>query len=432
LPHPIPFDVRQEILEGMEEWRKSLPPSPVPDDLTGIKPRVPDPRDWNLAHDADVREQQRVGFPESLDNSKLLTGTYNQGSTPSCVSHTAAGMSSGYEMQENNRWVWFDGPRMHRDTGDVNQGRWPDQIFGVCKERGMPLANSEERYKIEAYAFVEKGQGWADTIKAAVAAGKFVGLAMLIPSYFSYESSGGPTQGYHEVLICGYRPNAFLIKNSWGESWGKDGFGWIPIDYLTQANWQNGYVIAHALTDERTNPQPQPQPEPEPQPEPDPQPEPEPEPQPQPQPIGVKMRGILTGGGLEFVKAGSILVASGGGFSGNLQVEKIDGGPQPDPEPDPEPQPQPEPGDLTVDVILQRRQGVGGHWFSVKVEGPPATVAVKVLQNAVEMPLGSNVTLQTGSRWRGSYGVSGLVSGHWAVVRAEGDGHAGEKRLMVP
>lgn len=35
----------------------------------------------------------------------------------------------------------------------------------------------------------------------------------------------------HAVAIVGYDETGFLIKNSWGESWGDKGYGWVSFDY---------------------------------------------------------------------------------------------------------------------------------------------------------------------------------------------------------
>lgn len=35
----------------------------------------------------------------------------------------------------------------------------------------------------------------------------------------------------HAVTIVGYDENGFIFKNSWGESWGDKGYGWISFDY---------------------------------------------------------------------------------------------------------------------------------------------------------------------------------------------------------
>lgn len=42
-------------------------------------------------------------------------------------------------------------------------------------------------------------------------------------------------RGGHAVAIVGYTPDAFIIRNSWGLGWGKNGFGLASLDYAAQA-----------------------------------------------------------------------------------------------------------------------------------------------------------------------------------------------------
>jgi C1A family cysteine protease len=43
-------------------------------------------------------------------------------------------------------------------------------------------------------------------------------------------------QGRHAVVICGYSYSLaneqYLIKNSWGIGWGKDGYAWLTSEYI--------------------------------------------------------------------------------------------------------------------------------------------------------------------------------------------------------
>jgi len=46
--------------------------------------------------------------------------------------------------------------------------------------------------------------------------------------------------GGHAVAVVGYKldPNAFLIKNSFGSSWGDNGYCWMPFDYVLQQSFE--------------------------------------------------------------------------------------------------------------------------------------------------------------------------------------------------
>ena len=108
---------------------------------------------------------------------------------------------------------------------------------------------------------------------------------------------------YHALCAVGYDDNkaggAFLIMNSWGELWGKDGFTWVKYDDFAY------YVdcACELYADTQGTPlvvKPQPKPEPQHESEPQPQPQPQPEPQPEYSP------GIIIDNVTEKTLAGSI------------------------------------------------------------------------------------------------------------------------------
>ena len=148
-------------------------------------------------------------------------------------------------------------------TSDVVQslksvGSLPKKDFYVSSGTnlcpGIPLAASNltkaRQHKIEEYATLWSYQygydyGKIGKVKSSLAEGNPVVISMICPaSFHSIGSSGlwtptespdddtsGQKHGRHALCVVGYDNNkfggAFEIQNSWGTSWGNDGYCWV-------------------------------------------------------------------------------------------------------------------------------------------------------------------------------------------------------------
>lgn len=112
------------------------------------------------------------------------------------------------------------------------------------------------RYKAGNYARCTSVQ----EIKEALALGKPVALGIqCTPEIYEVERDLPyiplPDKlvliGGHAVVVVGYHDNLshdghtghLLIKNSWGEDWGDQGFGWLPYDYVEYRTKDTGLRV---------------------------------------------------------------------------------------------------------------------------------------------------------------------------------------------
>jgi len=231
----------------------------MPEFVAGLLPDPPDERDLLLR-----RFVKPVSLPDTVDHRRYLIGPVrNQGDEGVCAAMAASSMKEFQEKRDaglcdhlSPRYVYTKAKK--RDGFPGREGTTLRTVMGVlltngiCLEstwpyiphhpgRGANYADDEANgFRIDSYA---KLTTILDMEKCLAGNGPFpLGLDIadcwmavkdgIIPDPpRRYHSNGG-----HAVLCCGYdrKTKQFLIRNSWGEEWGKMGYGWISYRHVSK------------------------------------------------------------------------------------------------------------------------------------------------------------------------------------------------------
>jgi hypothetical protein len=213
-----------------------------------------------------------VQVADAVDLRKYSTPVGDQGQTSRCsafawthatemVSNiktgTTARLSPNYTMLEFQRlqgdaqdykyaYSGGDGTVSGTDPGDVlvqhgtcRQELWPDSSeIPVTSER--VLISDSEKHHLDATPHPIA----IDDIRKVLSAGCPVHVAINTGESFSdvgrdglFSASEGPSgrHGRHAMLIVGYTGNFYIIKNSWGDSWGDKGYCYVPKNVLAES-----------------------------------------------------------------------------------------------------------------------------------------------------------------------------------------------------
>jgi len=152
-----------------------------------------------------------------------------------------------------------------QDAGStISQGVNALNAYGVCSEVSWPYDVSQYTTKPSDACYLEALQHKAityyhvtqdqDNMKGCLLLGNPIALGVTL--YPSFESdqvakdgivsmpsdddmSQGPLGG-HAIVCCGYDDNlnggCWIMRNSWGDSWGDKGYFYLPYAYLTDQN----------------------------------------------------------------------------------------------------------------------------------------------------------------------------------------------------
>ena len=256
--------------------------------------------------------------PATADLRASCPPIYDQGQYGSCTANAAC---AAFQFDQDKQGLAdFEPSRMfeYYNTrvldGDVDQDgggtiRNANKALaqnGVCSEAVWPYTDADLLTKPSAAAYAdaapEKISNYASvsqdlsSIQAAIYSGFPVQIGFTV--YESFESDEAASTGIipmpdttneqvlggHAILLVGYADkltvsgqvleNIFIFRNSWGTSWGDQGYGYIPQAYMLDPNQASDLWVVNAVPGGSPSPAPTPTPSPSPTPDPGPTPSP--------------------------------------------------------------------------------------------------------------------------------------------------------------
>lgn len=235
----------------------------------GWKPSLPDARDhhYSIPHFPTL--------PESADLRDKCPPVYDQGQLGSC---TAFAITGAIEYQQKAQGiedfrlselfvyyleraiehsVRYDAGAMIRDgmkavnaQGACREQLWPYDIAKFARKPPRKAYNNALLERTLTYARVEQ-----NGIKAVLASEKPVIFGFTV--YESFMTSEVARTGVvpmpdfatekvvggHAVMAVGYTADTYIFRNSWGTSWGQQGYGMLPCQYVENPNLADDFWV---------------------------------------------------------------------------------------------------------------------------------------------------------------------------------------------
>ena len=247
----------------------------------GLIPEIPE-KSKILAHVNPLKLSLNVRKTSSrVDNSYYLPPVGDQGNENSCVGWAMGYYLKGYQEIKEHKWSKYN-PQYwmspyfvynHINGGKDNGSFLSDAAKLICNVGVSPFEDfishnytelpSKKAY-FDAAKYRTEDYHWiygVDNLRQLLANGKVAVLGIYVWDNLYYISSygnvytvadrTGVNHGGHAVLVVGFDDNkytkdgfgAFKIVNSWGDSWGDNGFFWMSYRAVMTHYMSTGWAI---------------------------------------------------------------------------------------------------------------------------------------------------------------------------------------------
>lgn len=229
----------------------------------GWLPDEPDNRDY-------LYSPVKVQIPDSVDLRIQMPAVYDQGQLGSCTANAVAGAldfqrarQAEHFITPSRLFIYYnerkDQHTIKEDSGaSIRESAKAVKKYGACPESEWKYHVSKfthkptkscytDALKYEDLTYLRVKQSVGD-LQNALASGEAVLIGIQV--YESFESDAVANSGQvpmpntaseqllggHAVLVVGYENEKWIVRNSWGESWGDRGYFYLPFPYLTNSD----------------------------------------------------------------------------------------------------------------------------------------------------------------------------------------------------
>lgn len=252
----------------------------------GWLPDLPDFRDYRLGSPEIARAVPSFGATKKASDLRpYFSPVEDQGALGSCTAQAAVGLLeylerrvAGRHVEASRRFLYLATRRMAGFTGDSGaylrgtmgalavhgappERWWPYDVARFDEEPPARIWSAAQRFRAVRYFRLDGAtpQETLANVRRSLSAGWPVMFGFTVYSSIwgaeqtgdiPYPAPAESVEGGHALVACGHddERQVLLVRNSWGDAWGLDGYGSLPYRYvldglagdfwsLTRAEW---------------------------------------------------------------------------------------------------------------------------------------------------------------------------------------------------